>query len=80
MVGERQIELVYIRHSTGKADAKRTRGSVHGRVREERLALSWSRNELRIVPLGMLVATDESLKPIVNLPVGKGLWRDSVSG
>jgi len=35
-----------------------------------------SQDEMRVVPLGNLVAADESLVPVVNLPVGEGLWRD----
>lgn len=33
----------------------------------------------RVVPLGILLATDPSLLPAVNLPVGSGLWRDAES-
>jgi hypothetical protein len=35
--------------------------------------------EMRVVPLGTLLATDGSLAPVVNLAVGEGLWRDEVS-
>jgi Domain of unknown function (DUF4262) len=35
--------------------------------------------ERRVVPLGVLLAADESLLPAVNLPIGAGFWRDSVS-
>jgi hypothetical protein len=35
--------------------------------------------ERRVVPLGILLASDDSLIPIVNLPIGSGLWRDAVS-
>ncbi len=35
--------------------------------------------ERRVVPLGILLAADSSLTPIVDLPIGKGLWRDNVS-
>jgi Domain of unknown function (DUF4262) len=37
------------------------------------------KDEMRVVPLGSLVAADESLVPVVYLPVGEGLWRDAVS-
>jgi len=37
------------------------------------------KDELRVVPLGTLVAIDESLVPVMTLPTGNGLWRDSVS-
>lgn len=36
--------------------------------------------ERRVVPLGVLLAADESLLPAVNLSVGAGFWRDAVSG
>ena len=32
--------------------------------------------EMRVVSLGSLVATDESLVPAVHLAIGEGLWRD----
>jgi hypothetical protein len=32
--------------------------------------------EIRTVPLGTLLAVDESLLPVVGLPVGRALWRD----
>lgn len=32
---------------------------------------------MRVVPLGTLVATDESLVPVVNLGIGEGLLRDA---
>jgi hypothetical protein len=35
--------------------------------------------ERRVVPLGVLLALDESLVPVVNLPSGEGLWRDALS-
>jgi hypothetical protein len=35
--------------------------------------------ERRVVPLGVLLAADESLLPVVNLPIGAGFWRDAVS-
>jgi hypothetical protein len=34
------------------------------------------KDELRMVPLGTLVGADESLVPVVYLPVGEGIWRD----
>jgi hypothetical protein len=34
------------------------------------------KDELRMVPLGTLVGADESLAPVVYLPVGEGIWRD----
>ncbi|MFC5863517.1 DUF4262 domain-containing protein [Acidicapsa dinghuensis] len=36
-------------------------------------------NEMRVVPLGTLLAADKSLDPIVDLAVGEGLWRDASS-
>jgi hypothetical protein len=33
----------------------------------------------RVVPLGILLAWDKSLIPIVNLQIGRGLWRDDTS-
>jgi hypothetical protein len=39
-----------------------------------------SKEEMRVVPLGTLLAADESLAAAVSLPVGKGIWRDEVSG
>jgi hypothetical protein len=35
--------------------------------------------ERRVVPLGVLLAADESLLPVVNLPIGAGFWREAVS-
>jgi hypothetical protein len=35
--------------------------------------------EIRVVPLGVLLGADESLLPIVSLPIGRGLWRDAIS-
>ena len=35
--------------------------------------------DVRIVPLGVLLAADETLRPVVDLPVGGGLWRDADS-
>jgi len=37
-------------------------------------------DESRIVPLGTLLAADESLVPAVHLPIGEGLWRDAAPG
>lgn len=37
------------------------------------------KEEMRIVPLGMLLAADNSLMPILNLPLEQGLWRDATS-
>jgi len=36
--------------------------------------------ERRVVPLGVLLASDESLLPAVNLTVGTGFWRNADSG
>lgn len=36
------------------------------------------KHELRVAPLGTLVAADKSLLPVVHLEVGEGLWRDPV--
>jgi hypothetical protein len=38
-----------------------------------------SKDELRIVPLGTLLAADPSLVAVINLEVGAGLWRDDIS-
>ncbi len=38
-----------------------------------------SEDERRVVPLRVLLASDQSLIPIVNLPIGRGLWRDADS-
>lgn len=35
--------------------------------------------DMRIVPLGMLLGIDPSLKAAIYLEVGKGLWRDSLT-
>ena len=32
----------------------------------------------RMVPLGVLIGIDKTLEPAVHLPIGKGLWRDSI--
>jgi hypothetical protein len=37
------------------------------------------KDELRVVSLGTLLGVDMSLVPVVNLPIGTGLWRDTVS-
>jgi hypothetical protein len=39
-----------------------------------------SKDEMRVVPLATLVGADQSLEPAMNLPVGRGLWRDATSG
>lgn len=38
-----------------------------------------TRGEMRIVPLGTLLAADASLQPVVHLTIGCGLWRDAAS-
>ena len=38
-----------------------------------------AQDQRRVVPLGVLLATDKSLLPIVDLPVGAGFWRDAAS-
>jgi hypothetical protein len=38
-----------------------------------------SKDELRVVLLGTLVAADPSLMAVINLEVGAGLWRDDIS-
>jgi len=35
------------------------------------------KEDIRIVPLGTILGIDATLKPIVNLIVGQGLWRDN---
>lgn len=35
------------------------------------------KEDIRIVPLGTILGIDATLKPIVNLMVGQGLWRDN---
>jgi hypothetical protein len=35
-----------------------------------------SKDQLRVLALGSLLAMDESLVPVLNLPVGEGLWRN----
>jgi hypothetical protein len=37
------------------------------------------KHEMRVVPLGTLVAADPSLLPVVHLDVGAALWRDEIS-
>ena len=37
------------------------------------------KEDVRVVPLGTLLAADDSLDPVVHLPVGSGLWRDANS-
>ena len=39
-----------------------------------------TKDEMRVVPLGLLLATDPSLTPVVDLEIGRGLWRDGVGG
>jgi hypothetical protein len=34
------------------------------------------KDDMRVVPLGSLVAGDRSLDPVVHLVIGEGLWRD----
>ena len=34
--------------------------------------------DIRVVPLAVLIGIDKSLEPVMNLEVGKGLWRDPV--
>jgi hypothetical protein len=34
----------------------------------------------RVVPLGTLIAADPSLCPVVELEIGKGLWREDTEG
>lgn len=36
--------------------------------------------DVRVVPLGMLLGADESLGDVMNLEVGEALWRDSSGG
>ena len=36
-----------------------------------------AKDELRMVPLGTLLAVDETLVPVLELPIGEGLWRDA---
>ena len=33
--------------------------------------------DIRMVPLGTILGIDAALKPILNLVVGQGLWRDN---
>jgi hypothetical protein len=35
------------------------------------------KEDIRVVPLGTILGIDATLKPIVNLIVGQGLWRDN---
>jgi hypothetical protein len=37
------------------------------------------KEDRRVVPLGVLLAADESLLPAVNLPIASGFWRDALS-
>lgn len=36
-----------------------------------------TRPEMRVAPLGTLLAIDPTLSPVVDLPIGRGLWRQS---
>jgi hypothetical protein len=36
--------------------------------------------EMRIVPLGALLAADPSLSPVIDLEIGNGLWREDIQG
>ncbi len=36
-------------------------------------------SQRRVVPMGVLLAADSSLLPAVELPVGRGYWRDAES-
>lgn len=36
--------------------------------------------DIRVVPLGILLGSDNSLEPITALTVGSGLWREGLSG
>jgi hypothetical protein len=38
-----------------------------------------TKEEMRIVPLQTLLAVDDSLRAVLKLAVGKGIWRDDVS-
>jgi len=38
------------------------------------------KENIRVVPLGLILGLDESLKIVVNLKVGKGVWRDNREG
>ena len=35
-----------------------------------------AKEDMRVVPLGTLIASDKSLEPAVHLRIGEGLWRD----
>ncbi|HEY8714877.1 MAG TPA: hypothetical protein VIM00_05820, partial [Candidatus Acidoferrum sp.] len=37
------------------------------------------KEDIRVVPLGVLLASDDSMLPVVNLAVGDALWRDAKS-
>ncbi|MFZ0955593.1 MAG: DUF4262 domain-containing protein [Candidatus Sulfotelmatobacter sp.] len=37
------------------------------------------KDEMRVVPLGTLLAADEALVPVISLRIGSGLWRDATS-
>ena len=38
-----------------------------------------TKDEMRMVALGTLLAVDPSLEPVTNLTIGTGLWRDATS-
>jgi hypothetical protein len=33
--------------------------------------------DIRVVPLGVLLGADQSLEDVLGLEVGKGIWRDA---
>ena len=39
-----------------------------------------AKEEMRKVPLAMLIAFDESLHPVVDLEIGTGIWREEIGG
>lgn len=39
-----------------------------------------TKEEIRVVPLGTFIAVDESILPVLTLPVGEGLWRNPQLG
>jgi hypothetical protein len=36
------------------------------------------KEDMRVVPLGTMLGIDRTLLPVINLDIGKGLWRDSI--